>query len=92
MRIIYTLNNSTQALNLIEPHAPLLTKPNKDTPLYKIISYRYFTDMIDRNYLYFSRVDTYNDDVSDSDAPNKDKEIHKVKHFQKCPTYTAYDY
>jgi hypothetical protein len=81
-----------QSQHLIEPHAPLLNKPNEDSHLYKVILFRNFNDMINRNYLYFNRVDTYNDDIRDSDPPDKDKKIFREKYFEKSTNYNLYDY
>jgi hypothetical protein len=92
LRIIYIKNDTIQNTNIIEPHAPLLNKAIVGSNLYKLISYRYFNNMLDRNYLYFSRVDTYNDDIRDSDVPDQDEEIHKAIVFEKTPNYTVYDY
>ncbi len=78
--------------SLIEPHAPLLTKPEQGTLLYKIVLFRHFIDMLKDGCLYFRRVDTYKDDLRDSDQTNKDKQISKTSKFEKAPNKTAEDY
>lgn len=76
----------------IEPHAYLLEKPPLGTLLYKIIPSNFFIDMLDKNYLYFRRVDTYHDDKRDSDQPNNDKELSDKSKFENAPNYSAKNY
>ncbi len=76
----------------IEPHAPLLKKPGENSVLYKIVSSENFIDMVQHDYLYFKRVDTYSDDKRDSDQPDKDKEISDKSKFEKAIDYTAKNY
>lgn len=76
----------------IEPHAALLTKPDENTLLYKIISAKNFTNMVENDYLYFRRVDTYHDDKRDSDQPDKDKEASQKRKFENALDYTAKNY
>jgi len=77
---------------MIEPHAYLLNKPTNGALLYKIISSKYFFAMIEKKYLYFKRVDTYDDDKRDADQPDKDKELTTGIRFEKSPEYTAQQY
>lgn len=77
---------------MIEPHSPLLTKPNNSVLLYKIISSTNFIDMYINKYLYFRRVDTYHDDKRDSDQPVPDKKISKKSKFIYSPDYNARKY
>ncbi len=76
----------------IEPHAALLKKPNEKTLLYKILSSDNFFNMIENNYLYFKKVDTYSDDKRDSDQPDKNKEASEKSKFEKSPEFTARHY
>src|SRR5262249_45009679 len=76
----------------IEPHAYILKKPDAETLLYKIVSLKNFTHMIENDYLYFRRVDTYHDDKRDSDQPDKDKEASEKSKFENAPDYTAQNY
>ena len=76
----------------IEPHAYLLKKPGENTPLYKIVSFKNFADMVENEYLYFRRVDTYHDDKRDSDQPDKDKEVSEKSKFENALDYTAKNY
>lgn len=48
--------------------------------------------MLDKSYLYFRRVDTYQDDIKDSDQPIRDKAINRNIGFEKQPEYKLYDY
>ncbi|MGE4349671.1 MAG: hypothetical protein AB7D28_07890 [Candidatus Berkiella sp.] len=77
---------------MIEPHAFLLRKPKDETLLYKIIPSRYFIDMLENNYIYFRKVDTYHDDTRDGDQPDADKLISENKKFQLHSGYTLKDY
>lgn len=57
---------------IIEPHKYMLKKPHANKSIYKIIPGNYFLDMINKSYLYFTRVDRYSDDINDSALPDKD--------------------
>ena len=77
---------------LIEPHSDLLEKHGNDTTLYKIVSLENFIDMFKNNYLYFKRVDTYEDDKNDSDQPKSDKKASKETTFLNAPNFTIEEY
>ena len=51
----------------IEPHHQILSQPEAKQTLYKVIPKEYFDDMVKNNYLYFNRVDTYEDDKADGE-------------------------
>ncbi len=88
-----TVNLMTKYQNIsIEPHAPLLKKPNEGALLYKVISSKNFIHMVENDYLYFRRVDSYSDDKRDSDQPDKDKESSKKSKFENAIDYTAKNY
>jgi hypothetical protein len=88
-----TLDISTSIpQDYIEPHAYLLTKPNQETLLYKIIPSHYFFDMLKDDYLYFRRVDTYNDDKNDSEQPPKDRKLNEKIGFEKNPEFKVSNY
>ncbi len=76
----------------IEPHKPLLTQPDEDVFLYKIIKSEHFFDMLKKKYLYFKRVDTYTDDKRDSDQPDGDRLLSQKVGFEKNPNYTLDKY
>lgn len=48
--------------------------------------------MLEKNYLYFRRVDTYADDKSDGEQLPLDRKIHETIGFIKDPTYTTDKY
>ena len=76
----------------IETHAPFLKKPSDKTSLFKIVTSENFFSMLENDYLYFRRVDTYHDDCRDSDQPDLDKEISNKAKFINNPEYTASNY
>lgn len=76
----------------IEPHHYLLKKPQPDSLLYKIIPSDYFINMLEDNYIYFRRVDTYHDDIRDSDQPDEDKHLSEKSKFENATNYSGKDY
>jgi hypothetical protein len=77
---------------MIEPHAGLLKKPDKEAFLYKIIPSKYFLDMLKNNYLYFRRVDTYYDDQKDSAQPENHRRNYGNITFENAPNFELTDY
>jgi len=75
----------------IEPHAPLLKQPESGQALYKIISGQYFLDMLKRNYLYFRRVDTYQDNT-DGEQLLLDKASNEKATFAKDQSFSLAKY
>jgi hypothetical protein len=67
----------------IEPHRLLLNQPEENQNLYKVIPKKYFDDMFKRNYIYFNRVDSYNDDKSDGEQLPLDRVVSEKIYFQK---------
>jgi hypothetical protein len=45
--------------------------------------------MLEKNYIYFSRVDMYDDDIRDSDQPDKDKGLSETSKFENAPQFSA---
>lgn len=76
----------------IEPHAGLLTQPGESQLLYKIIKQPWWPDMLEKNYLFFNRVDTYTDDTADGEQLPLDRPLNKKAHFIKAPSYKAENY
>ncbi len=75
----------------IEPHAPLLKQPEAGQTLYKIVSGQYFLDMLKHNYLYFRRVDTYQDN-SDGEQLLLDKAANEKATFAKDQSFNLAKY
>jgi hypothetical protein len=75
----------------VEDHKHLLDQPSDDTLLYKIIPWEYFSSMQQQGYLYFRRVDTYEDDKRDSDQPDGERIINQKIFFEKAPTTSLND-
>jgi len=73
------------------PHYELLDQPKSKANLFKIISTKNYEDMLSNSYLYFNRVDMYDDDKRDSDLPYQDREIRKKIVFEKNPNTNFYD-
>ncbi len=72
-----------------ETHSHLLTYPDENTILYKTIPAGYLFDMLEKKYLYFNRVDTYQDDKKDSDQTSLEKDRNRTISFEKKSNYTA---
>jgi hypothetical protein len=85
-----TFKNYQKIFQPVEPHKNILTQQS-GILLYKIIDYNHFLDMLDYNYIYFSRVDKYKD-IRDSDLPNKEREIYKYIKFENNPKVSLIDY
>ena len=79
-------------IGAVEPHRLLLKQPEGTQKLYKIIRVEYLIDMLRNNYLYFQRVDTYNDDTSDGEQLRFDRAQNQELRFEKEPAYTVADY
>ncbi|MCW8469416.1 DUF2971 domain-containing protein [Fluoribacter gormanii] len=77
---------------IIEPHKYILKKPNANKNIYKIVSGNFFLDMINKNYLYFRRIDKYSDDINDSALPDKDRSLSQQSKFQYAPNISMADY
>lgn len=77
----------------VEPHREILKQPSEDQLLYKIVRAGHFLDMIEKNYLYFKRVDTYRDgDISDGKQLPSDETENLKSGFVKNPSYTLKQY
>ena len=82
----FSKNNSKHSLRY-----PKFDQPNKNSYLYKVITKSCYEDMLKNNYLYFNRVDQYEDDKRDSDRPDKDKNISQQVTFDKNKNVTLDD-
>ena len=84
------------SLGSIEPHAAMLTSPPIDQLLYKIMSIENFLRSIRDGYLYFNRVDSYNDfpgsDPNDGRQLPQDEVGNAETRFEKNPGFTAKHY
>lgn len=76
----------------IQPHKDRIKQPDKGCKLYKIIPLKYLDDMLEKSYLHFQRVDTYNDDINDSDQTRIDKALSEKSIFLDSDNYSAKDY
>ncbi len=76
-------------MTMIEPHATLLKKPEQGSLLYKVFRPEYFTDMIEKSYIYFSRVDKFPSDPDDSNLPREDRELVTEIKFENSDTTWA---
>ncbi len=76
----------------IQPHKYLLDIPSDETILYKITSLSNFKDMVEKSYLYFKRVDSYDDDKNDSQATEIDQELAAKSIFLGSQNYSAKEY
>lgn len=69
---------------IIENQPPWLKQPSVGTKLYKIMRFQDFENSIVNKYLYFRRVDKYND-IYDSDQPQLERDKNMKIHFEKQP-------
>lgn len=80
----------------IEPHAKILRIPPDDQLLFKIVNIEDLLRSIMKNYLHFTRVDSYSDfpnaDENDGRQLPKDKPVNNAAKFQKSPDFSAADY
>lgn len=76
----------------VEPHRLLLQQPELGQLLFKVVKVRYLIDMLQKNYLYFKRVDTYTDDTSDGEQLPLDRPVGAGISFEKALTYTLEKY
>ncbi len=76
----------------IQPHKERLKQPDDKTKLYKIIPLKFLEDILDKNYFHFQRVNTYKDDINDSDQPRIDKMLAEKSIFLHSKNYSAKDY
>jgi hypothetical protein len=74
------------------PHLADLKQPPDNTLLYKIIKPEHILDMLNQKYLYFNRVDTYNDDKNDSKQTMQAASINKTKTFIHAPDFSVHDF
>lgn len=77
---------------LIEPHASQMDMPPDDQVLLKIMSLDHFEQSLRDSYLYFNRVDRYDDDKCDGEIPRKDRDLAERVTFEKAPKMTLADY
>ncbi|MGA0542921.1 hypothetical protein [Neotabrizicola sp. VNH66] len=77
---------------LIEPHAPLLVQPADDQALFKIMAIDDFERSLAGAYLFFKRVDTYQDDENDGALSPVDRDMARQGYFEKAPHRTLDDY
>lgn len=76
----------------IEPHAPLLDHPADDQLLLKIMSIDNFRRSLLGGYLYFNRVDCYDDDPRDGDISPRDRAFGRQQSFAAAPDWSMADY
>jgi hypothetical protein len=81
---------------IMEPHAPLLSVPPDNQPLYKRISVERLLQSIAGKYLHFNRVNSYFDftgaDPHDGEQLPQDRTGNAGVHFFKAPDFSASDY
>lgn len=78
--------------DLIEPHKTMLIQPTRNIKLYKVTDLDFLLKMLDKNFLYFSRVDSYKDDPSDSDQFPKHKKINQKIKFAPDNNISYFEY
>lgn len=90
------IKNNQTPLGYIEPHAQLLSIPDDEKLLYKVMSVEHLLSSIDNSYLYFNRVDDYNDfpgaDMNDGRQLPKDQRRNSSSKFKKSPEFSAENY
>jgi hypothetical protein len=83
-------------LGNIEPHAGLLTVPQANQPLYKMMTVENLLRSVSGGYLHFNRVDSYMDfpgaDSHDGQQLPSDHPGNASARFQRAPDYSAADY
>lgn len=83
-------------LGSVEPHAGLLTVPQADQPLYKMMTVENLLRSIVGGYLHFNRVDSYVDfpgaDSNDGQQLPADQPGNASARFERAPDYSAADY
>jgi hypothetical protein len=83
-------------LSFIEPHAQLLSSPDDEELLYKVMSIENLLRSIANSYLHFNRVDDYSDfpgaDINDGCQLPKDQLGNSNSKFEKSPDFSAANY
>lgn len=90
--MLYFLTHKIMSRSLVESHKNLLKQIDDETLLYKVVPFEFFLKMLERNYLYFTRVDTYVDDKKDSDQPEQERLRNEQIYFEKDPDFTLRKY
>ena len=90
------IKNNQTPLGYIEPHAQLLSIPDNEKLLYKVMSVENLLSSIANSYLHFNRVDDYNDfpgaDINDGRQLPKDQPGNSSSKFEKSPEFSAKNY
>ncbi len=80
----------------IEPHAPLLSIPDDDQVLFKIMTIENLLCSVVGSYLHFNRIDSYVDfpdaDPHDGQQLPEDMQGNRMARFDKAPEFSAADY
>jgi len=96
MRIDSVFKKSQIPLGYIEPHAQLLSIPDDDELLYKVMSVENLLNSIKNSYLHFNRVDDYKDfpgaDLNDGRQLPKDQLVNDKIKFEKKPDFSVKNY
>jgi hypothetical protein len=87
-----TINKDNIPLGCVEPHKNLLKQPDNKQTLYKVMSIENFFKSIEGNYLYFNRVDSYEDDLADGKQLPSEEGSNKSITFEKSPDFTLEHY
>jgi len=75
-------------ISAAERHKLLLHQPEDDAIIYKIMTLENFKKSFEERYLYFNRVDGYEDDCKDSSQPEQERLLNCKKNFLKSRSYT----
>ncbi len=90
------VKNNQAPSGYVEPHAQLLSSPDDEELLYKVMSVENLLNSIANSYLHFNRVDDYNDfpgaDLNDGRQLPKDKPGNSASSFEMSPEFSAENY
>lgn len=95
-----TVKNNNFPFGIIEPYEELLRDPSEYTPtdqlVYKVMKTEDLLASVNESYLFFNRVDNYNDfpkaDKFDGEQLPKDKDANEKIKFQSNPNFSLKNY